>query len=99
MIKKNVQVFSDVNAIFLTKDSNATWVSDSTLWKRNNITPDEGRKIKNLLSDKQVISVEKDSSRIFYMTFSRIDIVHGISFYYSTDKPKSRTHLIGDWYR
>lgn len=98
LIKKNNEAFSKVNTILLLKESNATWVADSSLWKRNNISPDEGLRIRNLLLDRKVVSVRKDSSRIFYMTFSRIDITHGISYYYSMDKPKTGAHLTGNWY-
>ena len=98
LVKQNEVVFSKVNAILLSKNGEATWVQDSSLWKRNNIFHEEGSRIRRLLRNSRVTHVQKDSSRIFYMTFSRIDIIHGISFYYLSDSPKNGTHLFGNWY-
>lgn len=99
LIKKNSQVFSKVNDILLSKKSKATWVADAALWKRNNISPEEGLKIKNLLFDKQVVSVRKDSARICYRTSSKNDITHGIWYYHLIDKPTTGIHLTGNWYQ
>lgn len=98
LIKQNQSVFSKVNDVLISKKTDASWVSDSSLWKRNNITQNEGRQIQYLLNKTRIIRVQKDSSRIYYMTFSRIDIAHGISYYYQNEKPKNRRHLIGNWY-
>lgn len=98
LVKQNQSVFSKVNDLLISKKTDAIWVSDSSLWKRNNITQKEGLQIQHLLKEIRIIRVQKDSSRIYYMTFSRIDIAHGISYYYQNEKPKNSRHLIGNWY-
>ncbi len=98
LIKQNQKILSSVNDIFLSKKGNAIWVTDSVLWKRNNVTVEEGQKIRHLLSSSRFFHVAKDSSRVYYMTFSRLDVTHGLVYYYSDYKPTTGTHLIGNWY-
>ena len=98
VVKTNERAFTEINQLLLAKKEDAIWVYDSGLWRRNNITKEEGSRIQELLKNSRVSMVDKDSSRIYYITFSRIDTHYGISYYFSKNKPRDRRHLIGNWY-
>lgn len=89
----------DVNQILMTKPGNATWVYDSTLWKRNGISETEGRTINDLVNSKHISLIVKDSTKIYFRTFGMLDVSHGLYYFYSSQKPESRyRHVIGNWY-
>lgn len=98
-LKQNEVDLSRVNQILITKGIHTIWVQDSNLWQRHYLTPEEGMTIKNLIKDKKISSIERDSVKIYYRTFGMLDVSHGLFYFYTVAKPDNRfKHLSGNWY-
>jgi hypothetical protein len=98
-LKQNETNLSRVNQILISKGIHTIWVQDSSLWRRHYLTPEEGMAIKNLVKDKHISSIERDSIKIYYRTFGMLDVSHGLYYFYTSVKPDNRfKHLSGNWY-
>ncbi|MGB3007019.1 MAG: hypothetical protein WBC06_10945 [Chitinophagaceae bacterium] len=98
-LRQNEKEFIKINQVLLSKTRNITWVHDSTLWKRNGLSTEEGMIIKNLVNSNKISLIEKDYATIYYRTFGMLDVSHGIFYFYTPEKPDSRyRHIYGNWY-
>lgn len=98
-LKQNETDLSKVNQILIDKGIHTIWVQDANLWQRHYLTPEEGMTIKNLVKDKHISAIERDSIKIYYRTFGMLDVSHGLYYFYTSVKPDNRfKHLSGKWY-
>ena len=81
------------------RKGDAFFLPSHVLWRRNGISEEEGAKIKNAFKKTGVFWVNKDSSKIYFVTWSMLDISHGVYLFYHGDEPDHRyKKIFDDWY-
>lgn len=99
MIDRHESLFAEVNRLLAAKPGTIYYTKegsqDSLLF-----TEDERKTIRRLLAETPVYFIARDTQRIYYGTFGRIDVHHGVTYFYSdrvADKPYE--FIKPHWYR
>lgn len=97
LLRKDEILLTDVNEILVAKPDAEYLILKSDSTNKYGFTNEEKGKIDKLFQKTPIVIIEKDHSRIYYVTFKMLDVQNGIAYYFSADKPV-KNHLAGNWY-
>lgn len=98
-IKQHENTLNSVTGLIQTTKSNLFLSPSSELWTRNGFTTQQANEINEGLEKTGISFIDKDSSKIFYMTWGRLDVSHGIYYFFPGHVPDKRyRHIFGNWY-
>lgn len=108
LIKTSYRIFLAVNKTQLTKIGNLVLTKSNGFAYSPAIYKDSAKElskaelteIQSLMDRTKILFVAKDSQKIFFRTWSMLDIQEGVYYFYGINKPASKFRQIsGQWYR
>jgi hypothetical protein len=98
-LKDHYDVLTMANQIIGSKSNDISIFKDSGIWLLDEFDGSEEKKLRQVLDPNKIVFVYKDADKIFYCTYSMLDVQNGVYYFLNPQKVDSRyRHIFGNWY-
>lgn len=87
------------NRLLTQKKTEIAIYQDSYIWFFDELNDNESKILRDTLDLEKIAFIHKDQEKIYYCTFSRIDLQKGVYYFLAPQKfDKKYKHIFGQWY-
>jgi len=98
-IKSNDINLTKANQIIGNKSNNISIFKDSGSWLLDEFNGSDEKTLRQVLDPNKIVFVHKDADKIFYCTYSMLDVQNGVYYFLNLQKVDSRyRQVFGNWY-
>ena len=98
-IKEHDTDLTKANQIIGNKSKDVSIFKDSGSWFLDEFDGSDEKTLRQVLDPNKIVFVHKDADKIFYCTYSMLDVQNGVYYFLNPLKVDSRyRHVFGNWY-